>query len=111
MLRRLLAIPTGKCILAAYVLAILAVIVSRLGKLIPYSAYRLTTAVELAVMAIFVLAYLMMWVLLVVGPIRPRSSFTRRGDRDKRVANFLCALGGLLMVHVFLAFMIGTAGA
>jgi hypothetical protein len=107
--RRISAIPTGRYILAAYAFAILSVIINRLGKLIPYGAYQMTAAVEWMVMGLFSLSYVMLWALLVVGPLRPRSSFTRRGDRRSRIANFLLALGGLVMLHVFLAFKIGTS--
>ncbi len=111
MLRRILAIPTSRYIWAAYGLAILSVIVSRLGKLIPYGADRLTAAVEWAVMGMFALSYVLMWVLLVGGPLRPRSVFTRHGEKGHRVANFLYALGGLVMLHGFLAFKVATSGS
>jgi hypothetical protein len=62
-------------------------------------------------MGMFSLSYVMMWGLLVVGPLRPRSIFIRGGDMGKRVGNFLFALGGLIMLHVFLAFKIATSGS
>jgi hypothetical protein len=110
-LRRLSAIPTGSYIWAAYALAILSVIINRLGKLIPYGAYQVTAAAEWTVMAIFSLSYVMLWVLLVVGPLRPRGLFTRGGEKGKRIANFLAALGGLLLVHAFLAFRVATSAS
>jgi hypothetical protein len=70
-----------------------------------------TTAAEWTVMAMFSLSYVMLWVLLVVGPIRPRCLFTRRGEKGKRLANFLYALGGLVMVHAFIAYKVATAAS
>ena len=109
--RRIAAIPTVMYIVAAFSLAMLAGIISWGGKHIPYGADQLTNAAEWAAMGTFALSYLMMWVLLVVGPLRPRSAFTRRGDTGNRVANVLYALGGLVMLHVLLAFKIATAGS
>lgn len=109
MFRRIFARPTRVYVWVAYGLAILSIIVSRLGKLIPYGADLPTAVVEWAVMGMFALSYLMLGALLVVGPLRPHSTFTRHSDKGTRMANFLYALGGLIALHVFVAFRIATA--
>lgn len=109
MFRLISAVPTGRYILVAYCLAILSVIINRLGKLVPYGTDLLTAVVEWTVMGMFSMSYLMLWVLLAVGPFRPRCQFTRSGEKGKRMANLLYALAGLIVLHAFVAFKIATA--
>ena len=108
---RLSAISTGMYILAAFAFAILAGITRWCGKQIPYGADQLTSTVEWTAMALFSLSYIMMWVLLVVGPLRPRTTFARHGDVGSRISNFLLALGGLLLLHLLLVFAVATSGS
>ncbi len=46
-------------------------------------------------------SYLLLWVLLVIAPFRPRSDFSLRGECKIRAINLFLTLGGLLAVHIY----------
>ena len=110
-MKRILAVPTSAYIATGYFLAILAGVLSVARKLVTYGADSVTAAIELGAMGAFAAAYLILLALLVVGPLRPHRVFTLRGNAGRRVANFVLAMAGFLLLHVWVLFAVATAGS
>ena len=51
---------------------------------------------------LFWLSYMLFAILLVVGPFRPRTTFSLHGECGARAANFFLALGIFLLLNLWL---------
>lgn len=102
-------IQTRRFIFLAVLVSAAAGVCNVLDKLTWQHARGVSHVFDIAALLLFWAAYILLWALLVVGPFRPRTEFSLRGDCGQRATNFFLALGGLVILHLWAALSIALA--
>jgi|GEM_PF-2366184 len=111
LIRTIVRANTSTFIVAALCAAVLSGACKFLTRFVPYSAYAVSSFFEFVCIGFFIASYTLLWLLLVIGLFRPYNEFTLHSARARRAINFFSALGLLLLLHVWVAFALGTAGS
>lgn len=100
-MKSLARIETGRFLLVAILMLPAAWGCAIVDKLTWQHARAVSHVFDLAAFVLFWASYNLLWVLLVVGPFRPRAEFSLRGACCDRAANFFIALGALVLIHLW----------
>jgi len=103
LVRHFLNLPTSRFFALAGAVAVVAGAFDILRWLAPYGASTLSSLAEVMGPGLFALAYALFAALVVIGPLRPHSHFSLSGNYGRRVVNLLAALGGLALLHFWIA--------
>ena len=95
-------ISTRRFILAASVIAVAAAICEILDRLTWQLARPVSHVFDVAGFGLFWLSYALFVLLLVVGPFRPQTAFSLRGECALRAANFFLALGVFVLLNLWI---------
>ena len=98
-------ISTRRFILTAAIVGVAAAVCEILNRLTWQFSRPISHVFDVAGFGLFWLSYALFVLLLVVGPFRPHTAFSLRGECALRAANFFLTLGIFVLLNLWIALI------